>query len=190
MATACWSTFDDTLRVSTSVSATVQLPDLFKKNGWLSFYIQISCYIIGYWHIWVLPTIISVVYYFLTNFQNIAASLRLCQCVQKTMVTAHTYSRCWANPRGYVGWWHNALRVPRLQEFDHMSPKSTQSMLWLTQSHSWAWALLMHYIIILCILSEFAQSCYFMFVKCIRKLKEETNQIFMYFFLRNWWVCK
>ena len=44
--------------------------------------------------------------------------------------------RHWANLRGYVGWWYNALRVPRLQEFDGVSPKSTRSMSWIAQSHS------------------------------------------------------
>ena len=44
--------------------------------------------------------------------------------------------RCWANPRGYIRW-PNALGVPGLQEFVRMSPKSTQLMSWLLQSHSW-----------------------------------------------------
>ena len=42
-----------------------------------------------------------------------------------------------SKPERYVGWWCNALRVPSFQEFDHVSSKSTRSMLWHAQSHSW-----------------------------------------------------
>ena len=45
---------------------------------------------------------------------------------------------------------------PMLQKFDRVSPKSTQSMSWLTKSHSWTnlgMGALIHYVIILSIVS-------------------------------------